>query len=151
MEGGQVVIVIIEKIGHRDGFMTKTSKDNPVNAQMVELAGKPYVLLPRGDYEKLKTLAKVTDLPGPDQYGNLPAVPYARASMAKSIIQDRVKLGLSQKELANKAGIRVETLCRIENGRHTASVSTIEKIDRVLKPATTTRKSRSQRQRRKAG
>lgn len=131
--------------------MMKMSKDKSMSAQMVELAGKPYVLLPREDYEKLKTLAKTADLPEPDKNGNLPAVPYARVTIARSIIQDRVKLGLNQKELADKAGICVETLCRIENGRHTASVATIEKIDRVLKTAAKSRKSRPQRQRRKAG
>lgn len=118
---------------------------------MVELAGETYVLLLRDDYEKLKTLAKTADLPELDQAGNLPAVPYARATIARSIIQDRVKLGLSQKELADKAGIRVETLCRIENAKHTASVATIEKIDRALKSVEKTQTSRRQRQKRKAG
>jgi predicted transcriptional regulator len=93
----------------------------------------------------------IADLPEPDKDGNLPAVPYARASIARDIIQDRVKLGLSQKDLADKSGIRVETLCRIENAKHTASVSTIEKIDRALKAAEKAQASRRQRQKRKAG
>jgi transcriptional regulator with XRE-family HTH domain len=69
----------------------------------------------------------------PDAQGNYPAVEYARASLARKIIRDRVAAGLSQRDLAVKAGIRVETLCRIETGRHIPSVPTIEKIDRVLK------------------
>ena len=44
-------------------------------------------------------------------------------------------MGLSQRQLALRAGVRVETLCRIETGKHTPSVPTIDKIDRVLKAA----------------
>jgi len=42
---------------------------------------------------------------------------------------------LNQKELAQLAGIRLETLCRIETGKHTPSVPTIDRIDRALKKA----------------
>jgi transcriptional regulator with XRE-family HTH domain len=51
------------------------------------------------------------------------------------VIRDRVALDLTQRELARLAGIRVETLCRIETGRHTASTGTIDKLDRALKRA----------------
>ena len=40
-----------------------------------------------------------------------------------------------REELARRAGIRVETLCRIETGKHTPSVPTIDKLDRALKQA----------------
>jgi len=46
-----------------------------------------------------------------------------------------VAAGLSQRELALKAGVRVETLCRIETGKHIPSVPTIDKLDRALKLA----------------
>ena len=55
--------------------------------------------------------------------------------VARSIIRDRVEAGLTQRELAKRAGLRPETVCRIETGRHTPSVPTIEKIDRALKRA----------------
>lgn len=71
--------------------------------QMITLSGEPYILLPKGEYDRLASLAKVTELPP------LPA--------------------------ADAAGIRVETVCRIETGKHTASVPTIERIDRALKKA----------------
>ena len=98
--------------------------------------GKPYVLLPRDEYEKLTTLAKAADLPAfpqPDAKGNYPAVEYARASLARKIIRDRAAAGLSQRKLAELAGISFENLCRIETGKHTPSVPTIDKIDRALK------------------
>lgn len=93
------------------------------------------MLLEREQYERLTTLSKAADLPplpAPDEQGNYPAVEYARASIARSIIRDRVKAGLSQRERAKRAGVRVETLCRIETGKHTPSVATIRKIDRAL-------------------
>ncbi len=98
--------------------------------------GKPYVIVPRDEYDRLTTLAKAADLPPlpkPDSQGNYPAVEYARASLARKIIRDRVAAGLSQRELAKRAGVRVETLCRIETGKHVPSVATIDKIDRALR------------------
>jgi transcriptional regulator with XRE-family HTH domain len=71
-------------------------------------------------------------LPTPDAHGNVPAVAYARASLARKIIRDRSAAGLSQRELAKRAGISFEHLSRIESGKHTPSVPTIEKIDRAL-------------------
>jgi len=104
-----------------------------MTTQTLQLDGKVYVVLERDVYERLATLAKMPPMPEPDDEGNYPAVEYARASIARSIMQDRIKAGLSQRELAELAGIRAETLCRIETGKHTASVPTIEKIDRALK------------------
>src|SRR6266851_8126534 len=106
-----------------------------MSTQTIHLNGLAYVILKRDEYERLIALAKVAELPPlpePDSRGHVPAVAYARASIARSIVQDRMKAGLSQRELAKRAGIRVETLCRIETGKHTASVPSIEKIDRAL-------------------
>ena len=106
--------------------------------QSITLAGKPFVILERSYYEQLTTLAKAADLPPfpePDENGNYPAVEYGRASIARGIIKDRVKAGLSQKELAKRAGVRVETLCRIETGKHTPSLATITKLDQTLRRA----------------
>jgi transcriptional regulator with XRE-family HTH domain len=38
-------------------------------------------------------------------------------------------------ELARRAGIRVETLNRIETGKRTPSIATIEKLDAALRAA----------------
>ena len=112
-------------------------------ATSVTLGGKVYVIVPRKEYDRLTGLAKAAELPPlpePDADGNYPAVDYARASLARNIIRDRVNAGLIQKELAELAGMRVETLCRIETGKHSPSVPTISKIDRALKRATAKRR-----------
>src|SRR5438270_8527520 len=100
--------------------------------------GREYVVIPRADYERLLLRAKAVNLPPlpkPDADGNYPALEYVRAAIARDIIRDRLAAGLTQRELARRAGIRVETLCRIETGKHTASVPTIDRIDRALKRA----------------
>jgi DNA-binding XRE family transcriptional regulator len=67
--------------------------------------------------------------------GNYPAIEYARASLDRGISRDRIEAGLSRRELAQRSGIRVETLCRIETGKHTASVPTFDKIHLALNRA----------------
>jgi transcriptional regulator with XRE-family HTH domain len=68
-----------------------------------------------------------------DAQGNYPAVDTLRTLLARDILSKRRELGLSQAELARRAGIRPETLNRLEQAKHTASVSTVEKIDQALR------------------
>lgn len=101
----------------------------------VELDGRDYVILAREEYERLlgmEKVAKLPPLPEPDAY---PAVEYVRASIARDVVRERAELGLTQRDLAELAGVRVETLCRIETGKHTATTATVEKLDRALKRA----------------
>jgi ribosome-binding protein aMBF1 (putative translation factor) len=124
-----------------------------VTTQTIEFDGKPYVILPRAEYDRLTTLAKAADLPAlpkPDADGNYPAVDYARASLSRKIIRDRTAVGLSQRQLALRAGVRVETLCRIETGKHTPSVATLEKLDRVLKASVQPQPTSASRRRKRS-
>jgi HTH-type transcriptional regulator / antitoxin HipB len=101
--------------------------------------GKRMVLLEESEYERLRAKADEGEplLPAPDADGNYPAVAYARASLARKIVRQRRRLGLTQAELARRAGIRPETLNRLEQGKHTPTVATVEKIDRALREAAT--------------
>ncbi|MBI3462040.1 MAG: helix-turn-helix transcriptional regulator [Planctomycetes bacterium] len=103
--------------------------------EMLTLKGRPYVLVPQRDYERLTGEPLEPAMPQLDAQGNYPALEAMRVLLARDIIRDRRKLGLNQRELAKRAGIRVETLCRIETGKHTPSVPVIDKIDRALKAA----------------
>lgn len=108
-----------------------------------EVNGRKFVVIEQEEFERLKGLAKAAvlpELPEPDSEGNVPAVAFARATIARGIIRDRVAAGMTQKQLAQMASIRVETLCRIETGRHTPSVETIQSIDRALASARKGRK-----------
>lgn len=109
--------------------------------QTIERNGKRFVLVEAGELRRLERLARgaaaddsaLPPLPAADKYGNRPAVEYAQASIARSIIQERRQLGLTQVELARLAGVRQETICRLESGKHAPVVRTVEKIDRALK------------------
>jgi DNA-binding XRE family transcriptional regulator len=74
-------------------------------------------------------------LPELDADGNYPALEYSRVSLARKIIRHRRKLGLSQAELARRAGIRPESLNRIEQGHVVPSIRTVDKIDKALRQA----------------
>jgi predicted transcriptional regulator len=74
-------------------------------------------------------------MPTPDADGNYPAIEALAVLQARDILRTRRKLGLSQGELARRAGIRLETLNRIEQGKNAPSVPTITKIDRALREA----------------
>src|SRR5687767_2588605 len=109
--------------------------------QTLTLGRKRFVVIPEAEYKRLtrsrngKTTDKVAlpVLQRPDPAGNVPAVEYARASLARKIIQARRAAGLGQAELARRAGVRPETLNRIEKGRNTPDTATLAKISRALK------------------
>jgi ribosome-binding protein aMBF1 (putative translation factor) len=64
--------------------------------------------------------------------GDYPAIQAARVSIARDIIRSRRAARLTQAELARRAGIRVETLNRVEKTKVTADVATMEKFDKAL-------------------
>jgi DNA-binding XRE family transcriptional regulator len=106
-------------------------------ARYVRVKGKRKVILEETDYQALLCKADLwePELPAPDVSGNYPAMEALAVLQARDILRARRKLGLSQAELARRAGIRPETLNRIEQGRNKPSVPTIAKIDRALKAA----------------
>jgi len=103
--------------------------------QTITLAGQRFVILPEGEYRRLTGQGEEPALPKPDAKGNYPAVAAGRVLLARDILRGRRAAGLTQVELARLSGIRPETLSRIEKGKHTPSVATIQKIDRALSAA----------------
>jgi DNA-binding XRE family transcriptional regulator len=108
-------------------------------AQMVQIAGKRLVILEEADYLRLRSGLrrsgadeKLPPLPPRSASGRRPAGAYILASIAREIVADRKAAGLTQQQLARRAGIRQETLSRIESGKHTPKLATPKKIDRVL-------------------
>ncbi len=72
-------------------------------------------------------------LPESDADGNYPAISYARASLARKIILCREAVGMRQAVFARAASMNVATLCRIESGKVTPALKSIERIDRALR------------------
>ena len=110
--------------------------------QRLTIEGQSYILLREQEYERLRkeALVHMADenlpaLPLPNANGRLPAVSYARRSLARDIIQARRGAGWNQAELAHRAGIRRATLARIEFGDHTAAPKTVDKIMKAIASA----------------
>ena len=131
-----------------------------ITTQRIELAGQYFVLIQETEFEELCARAgrvvalnddDLPPLPKPDKLGRFPALEYARISLARDIIRDRRAAGLTQRELAELAGSRQETISRIEGGKYTASVKLIDKIDRVLQAALKARLRKTARRKAKKG
>jgi transcriptional regulator with XRE-family HTH domain len=110
-------------------------------AGMIELDGKRFVVIPEEEYDRLRQCAAVAGdvdlpaLPAPDDKGNCPAVTALRVGLARRLIRRRWAVGLSQAEVARRAGIRPETLNRIEKAKVTADTETIAAVVRALEAA----------------
>ena len=110
-----------------------------MTVKILELAGRRWAIMPEKDYKRLAAHAGEEGdwpaLPKADAQGNYPAVEYARVSLARKVIKARRQAGLTQAELARRAGIRPETLNRVERGKTTPDTATIAKIQRALETA----------------
>jgi DNA-binding XRE family transcriptional regulator len=79
--------------------------------------------------------ATVPELPAADSAGNYPATETLRAILAQQLVKRRQAAGLTQVELASRAGVRQETVSRLESGKNTPSIVTMNKLDRALNAA----------------
>ena len=110
-------------------------------AGTIQLAGKRFVIVPEAEYDRLrKAVAVIGDvelpaLPRPLANGNYPAIQAVRVGLARKLIKRRWGARLSQAEIARRAGLRAETINRIEKAKVTADTATITKIVRVLEKA----------------
>ena len=110
-----------------------------IGLQRLTIEGKRFVVLPETEYEELCRQAgkaleadELPPLPQPDKNGRYRALEYGALSLAARPDSGAKSVGLSQQQLANLAGVRQETLSRIESGKHTATPQTIHKITKAI-------------------
>jgi ribosome-binding protein aMBF1 (putative translation factor) len=106
-----------------------------MTVQTLTISGKRFALIPMRDSQALQKRAarKLPNLPNPLPNGNYPAVETIRAIYARKLIQERESAGLSQSELARRAGLRPETINRLEKGKHSPDTATLAKITKALR------------------
>jgi DNA-binding XRE family transcriptional regulator len=105
--------------------------------QILEIAGKEFVIIEREEFERLTghpidAGAPLPPLPAPDASGNYPAIAYGRALLARRIVAARNRAGWTQAELGRRAGVRKETIHRIEAGKNNPDQSTFTKIEKAF-------------------
>jgi ribosome-binding protein aMBF1 (putative translation factor) len=105
--------------------------------QRVQLDGKWYVIIQEDEFRALTQSrnSKIKD-------DTLDAMDISGQRLADRILQRRQDAGLTQKDLAALAGIRVETLNRIEKGRNTPDFKTIRKLVNAITEYSKTRQEK---------
>lgn len=91
--------------------------------QRVRLDGKWYVIVAEDEFRALTQTRR-----SKRQIDALDAMNVSDQRLADRLLQRRQGADLTQKDLAKLAGIRVETLNRIEKGRTTPDFRTIRKL-----------------------
>jgi DNA-binding XRE family transcriptional regulator len=123
--------------------MTDTAK-----VQRVSLGGKRFVILGEREYERLAAKAgaivvgkkrtngkRARTEVAPDKHGYYKATDAIRAVLGRKIVERRERAGLTQARLASLAGVRVETISRLETGKNAPNVRTVDRIDSALRRA----------------
>jgi ribosome-binding protein aMBF1 (putative translation factor) len=107
-----------------------------IKPHYMKIGSEEMVVLSVAEYEQLAKKADLWEptMPAADEDGNYP-VEALDILMAQGILRARRKLGLTQADLARRAGIRVTTLERIEHGEIAPNERAIDKIDRALQAA----------------
>jgi ribosome-binding protein aMBF1 (putative translation factor) len=100
-----------------------------IDFKTVELDGVRYVILREALFQHLCQDAGVPYELASDADGSAePGFDLDRDTLAQRIVRRRRASGLSQAELARRAGIRPETLNRIERGKSTPDFKTVRKL-----------------------
>jgi DNA-binding XRE family transcriptional regulator len=100
-----------------------------ISCARLELEGVRYVILREAVFDQLCRKAKVSSSAAVVSETSLSsALQMDGPSLAEKLIERRRAAGLSQAELARRAGVRCETLNRIERGKTTPDFATVRKL-----------------------
>jgi DNA-binding XRE family transcriptional regulator len=101
--------------------------------QTLTVDDKELVVLTREAFDDLMEKAGVLPAyPPVSDRGGYPASKTLHISIARSIISARIRAGLTQKELARRSGVRLETICRIEGGKQKPVQETVMRLEAAL-------------------
>ena len=105
------------------------SKPTAIDCKRLELDGIRYVILRETVFDRLCQKAGVDRVQEASSEGSAASsLDLDGTSLAAKLLRRRQAAGLSQAELARRAGIRPETLNRIERGRTTPDFATVRKL-----------------------
>jgi DNA-binding XRE family transcriptional regulator len=113
-----------------------------MTVRTLTLDGREYVLIPRRKWEAMARRSKQSSaafhkaLP---LVNGMYTLQHVRQSLGNKVTAQRKAARLTQAQLANLAKVRIETISRLENGLHTPSAKTFDKIERALKKASNRR------------
>ena len=104
--------------------------------QTMKIEGKRCVAIEESEFRRLERLASRENPPLPpfppaDAKGTVPPLNTCRSRSRGTSSRSGGRLGLSQLQLAELAGLRQETLSRLESGKHSPTVRTVDKIDQA--------------------
>lgn len=94
----------------------------------LELNGIEYVILEKSEFEQL-TESRV----GHGAKGEVDAITFTRELLADRLSAAMKRAGWNQADVAKRARVRVETISRIMNRKHTVDATTWDKIDAAFR------------------
>ncbi len=106
-----------------------------IDCRRIELDGIRYVIMRESAFDYLCERAGWKPAPPEDEAALADGLALDRVSLAEKIVRRRKAAGLSQAGLARRAGVRAETLNRIERGRTTPDFATIRKLVEAMTAA----------------
>ena len=94
-----------------------------MTVQTLEIGRQKLILMPESEYKRLLADA---------HRGTRDAVEFANEAIGRDLRRKREAIKMSQQEVAHKAGIRIETISRIESGRANPTIGTVKRILKAL-------------------
>lgn len=111
------------------------TKNDVVEYELVVLDGTRYAIVREARLIELCRQAGMDVAAGKETASAPDDALLNQVALAKQLILRRRRAGLTQAELARRAGVRIETLNRIERGKTTPDFSTVRKLVAAMNAA----------------